>query len=192
VVKEWALLSQRPGVLILSETAGVADEAGDHALLVCPLDVEGTARAMSQALTMPQEERLTRIEQLRNGIRGWTSRNWLEAQLHDLGITLSELPAREPIAVAQPGVFELELKVLNRSGIHARPAAAFVRCAREFDCAIEIIRGDQSFSAKSILEVLTANLNHEAMFILRSTGPDAEIASFRMAELLASFEQTEE
>jgi trehalose 6-phosphate synthase len=192
VVKEWALFSQRPGVLVLSETAGVAEEAGVHALLVCPLDVEGTAQALSQALTMPREERLARIDQLRSGIRSWTSRNWLEAQLQDLGITLSQLPAREPLAVAQPGVFELELKVLNRSGIHARPAAAFVRCAREFECAIEIIREDQSFSAKSILEVLTANLNHEAMFILRATGPDAEVASFRMAELLASFEQTEE
>src|SRR5262249_54503664 len=36
VVKEWAVVSRRPGVAIVSETAGVAWETGGEALLVSP------------------------------------------------------------------------------------------------------------------------------------------------------------
>src|ERR1700716_2449544 len=47
VAKEWAVVAKEPGVLIVSETAGVAADAADSALLISPLDVEGTARAMA-------------------------------------------------------------------------------------------------------------------------------------------------
>ena len=48
VAKEWAVVADEPGVLIVSETAGVAGEAAECALLISPLDVEGTAQAMAQ------------------------------------------------------------------------------------------------------------------------------------------------
>ncbi|MBI4213761.1 MAG: trehalose-6-phosphate synthase [Chloroflexi bacterium] len=86
VAKEWAVVSKRPGVLVLSETAGVAGEAEQAALLVSPLDVEGTARAMSCALDMPDAERAARLERLRNRVCRWTAADWLSAQLSDLGI----------------------------------------------------------------------------------------------------------
>src|SRR5947208_7266157 len=57
VVKEWAIVSRRPGVAIISETAGVAATTGENALLVCPLDIEGTARAMEMAFEMPAASR---------------------------------------------------------------------------------------------------------------------------------------
>jgi hypothetical protein len=121
VVKEWALVSQRPGVLIVSETAGVADEIGNDALLVSPLDVEGTAAAMAQALTVPAEVRSARLENIRAGVWKWTSRDWLHAQLEALGVSLPDPPARGSTGGAvEPGVVETELRVLNRSGIHAR------------------------------------------------------------------------
>src|SRR5207302_1632781 len=55
VVKEWAVVSRRPGVAVISETAGVAAITADSALLVSPLDIEGTARAMERALSMRSE-----------------------------------------------------------------------------------------------------------------------------------------
>lgn len=84
VVKEWALVSQRPGVLVLSETAGVVHEARDSALLVSPLDVEGTARSMNEALKMPNFERAERLAALRSRVQKWTAHHWLSAQLADL------------------------------------------------------------------------------------------------------------
>jgi trehalose 6-phosphate synthase len=86
VVKEWAVVSQRPGVAIISETAGVAATTGDNALLVSPLDIEGTARAMERALDMPDEERGRRLAKLRESVLSWNASDWLSAQLEELGV----------------------------------------------------------------------------------------------------------
>lgn len=84
VVKEWAAVSRRPGVVIVSETAGVAHETTDCALPICPLDIEGTARAMAEALDMPREERAARVARLRTRVLDWTAERWLAAQLSEL------------------------------------------------------------------------------------------------------------
>jgi trehalose 6-phosphate synthase len=88
VAKEWAVVADcaEPGVLIVSETAGVAAEAAESALLITPLDVEGTARAMAEALDMPAEERRNRRERLLERITRWSARDWLDAQLADLSV----------------------------------------------------------------------------------------------------------
>ena len=86
VVKEWAIVSQRPGVAVISETAGVAATTADNALLVSPLDIEGTARAMESALGMSIVERSSRLQNLRASVHSWTAANWLSAQLAELGI----------------------------------------------------------------------------------------------------------
>jgi trehalose 6-phosphate synthase len=86
VAKEWAVVSERPGVLVVSETAGVAAEAAPSALLISPLDVEGTAEALAQAVRMPRDERAARLCAFRGRVLGWTARDWLQAQLADLGV----------------------------------------------------------------------------------------------------------
>src|SRR5947207_14662500 len=68
VAKEWAVVADDPGVLVVSETAGVAAEAADSALLISPLDVEGTARAMAEALDMPAAERRARHIRFRDRV----------------------------------------------------------------------------------------------------------------------------
>lgn len=85
-VKEWALVSKRPGVAIVSETAGVAAELGANSLLISPLDMEGTARAMAWALDMPRIEREARLAQLRSKVNSWTAAHWLSAQLAALDV----------------------------------------------------------------------------------------------------------
>ncbi|HEX3245974.1 MAG TPA: trehalose-6-phosphate synthase [Chloroflexota bacterium] len=103
VAKEWAVVSQRPGVLIVSETAGVVEDAADSALLISPLDIEGTAQAMANAFDMPTPERADRLARFRDRVTRWTARSWLAAQLNDLG--LGALIPRRPVSrVSQPGV----------------------------------------------------------------------------------------
>ena len=86
VAKEWAVVSQRPGVLVVSETVGVAEEAADSALRVCPLDIEGTAQALAAALDMPAPERAARLARFRERIYRYTAWHWLSTQLTDLGL----------------------------------------------------------------------------------------------------------
>lgn len=84
IVKEWATVARRDGVAVVSETTGAALGSDGAALLVAPLDVEGTARALAAALDMPAGERAARLGRLRERVRAWTSRDWLAAQLADL------------------------------------------------------------------------------------------------------------
>jgi trehalose 6-phosphate synthase len=86
VAKEWAVVAEPPGVLVVSETAGVAADAAECALLISPLDIEGTARAMAEALDMPGAERRTRHAKFLSRVMQWSARDWLNAQLADLHV----------------------------------------------------------------------------------------------------------
>jgi trehalose 6-phosphate synthase len=84
VAKEGALLNERNGVLILSEGAGAVSQLGDHAIIIGPTDVEGTADALYRALTMPLEERRRRAEGLRQAVESDDVATWFENQVNDI------------------------------------------------------------------------------------------------------------
>lgn len=79
VAKEF--VASRPdedGVLVLSEFAGAASELGE-ALHVNPYDLDGTARAIRQALDMPREERRQRMRALRSRVLAQDVHRWAES-----------------------------------------------------------------------------------------------------------------
>jgi trehalose 6-phosphate synthase len=84
VAKEGALLNERNGIPILSEGAGVFQQLGQYTLNVSPTDIEGTADAIYQALTMSQDERERRATDLRESIIEQDILEWIYRQLHDL------------------------------------------------------------------------------------------------------------
>jgi len=85
-----------------------------------------------------------------------------------------------------------EVEILNELGLHARPAAEFVRAVQKFTCEVTICKDEERFSASSILEVLSANLDCGARVVLEAEGEDAEEALNRLAELLHEFKEQEE
>jgi trehalose 6-phosphate synthase len=98
VAKEGALLNERNGVLILSEGAGAYQQLGQWALTVSPTDIEGTAEALWQGLTMPAAERAWRAEQLRRHVVEHDLRRWLVDQLHDIADLYAERTPHRLIA----------------------------------------------------------------------------------------------
>lgn len=84
VAKEFvaAQIPDDPGVLVLSEFAGAADQL-QSALLVNPHDVVATADAIHRALVMPREERVERWSDMIAAVReqdiGWWRRKFLQA-----------------------------------------------------------------------------------------------------------------
>ena len=87
----------------------------------------------------------------------------------------------------------VELQVLNELGVHARPATEFVRCALHYrTTTVRVLKGDQTFVASSILEILSAELDHGCVFILEADGPDAETVAEAFAALLRRFRDDEE
>ena len=84
VSKEAPLVNVRDGVLILSENAGAHAEIGEWALSVSPFDIEGQAHAIHRALTMPADERRSRLAAIRAQLREHDLNAWIGAQLDDL------------------------------------------------------------------------------------------------------------
>jgi trehalose 6-phosphate synthase len=84
VAKEGCLLNERNGVLILSEGAGAAVQLGDDALMIAPADVEATADAIYQALTMPLPERRRRADNLRRAVESDDVAKWFREQIWDV------------------------------------------------------------------------------------------------------------
>jgi trehalose 6-phosphate synthase len=84
IAKEAVIANEKNGVLLLSENAGAHEELGQHALTVNPFDIDEQADTLYEALTMPEDERARRAEELEQTIRSYTIEEWVEAQLRDI------------------------------------------------------------------------------------------------------------
>ena len=88
-------------------------------------------------------------------------------------------------------VIRQEITIVNELGLHARPAAEFVIAAKAFRSEIWLVTGAERFSADSILEVLSADLNCGETATIEAEGPDAEEAVKRLVELTREFGRRE-
>ncbi|HLW89944.1 MAG TPA: alpha,alpha-trehalose-phosphate synthase (UDP-forming) [Roseiarcus sp.] len=76
-----------PGVLVLSQFAGAAQELGTGALIVNPHESEAMAAAIKQALEMPLEERKKRFQEMYEHLAANDIDKWAERFLSALGET---------------------------------------------------------------------------------------------------------
>ena len=84
-----------------------------------------------------------------------------------------------------------EVYITNKLGLHARPAAEFVKRANSFRSEIWIVKDGKRYSATSLIDILRANLDWGATGTLEATGVDAEEALERLEKLLAEFHERE-
>lgn len=87
-----------PGVLVLSKFAGAANEL-QAALSVDPHDIEGIARQIAAALSMPREERCTRWQDMMGVLRRHTIHAWFAAFLAELKSVRRQAPEDAPVTV---------------------------------------------------------------------------------------------
>lgn len=73
-------------------------------------------------------------------------------------------------------MIERSVTIRNELGLHARPAAKFVRLASTFGSTIELIRDGQAVNGKSIMGVMMLSAERGATVTIRATGDDAEAA----------------
>jgi len=85
-----------------------------------------------------------------------------------------------------------EVRVSNKLGLHARPAAHFVKHVRTFRSEIWLVTGAGRFSASSLIDVLRANLDYGAGVTLEAHGTDAEEAVERLQTLLGELDKFDE
>jgi phosphotransferase system HPr (HPr) family protein len=82
----------------------------------------------------------------------------------------------------------IELEIAIESGLHARPAAAFVQLAASFSSRIEISnldRGKGPVNAKSVISVLTLGVRNGDRIRLGADGEDGETALAALAKFVA-------
>jgi phosphocarrier protein HPr len=77
-----------------------------------------------------------------------------------------------------------EMKILNRFGIHARPAALFVKTVSQFESDITVEREEMTASGKSIMGLLTLEGYQGSVLKVTAMGPDAEEALNALQELV--------
>ncbi|MNL51753.1 Alpha,alpha-trehalose-phosphate synthase [UDP-forming] [compost metagenome] len=85
VAKEYVAAQdpKDPGVLVLSQFAGAANELSS-ALIVNPYDSDDVANALDRALTMPLTERIARHAEMMKVIRENDINHWQEHFIRDL------------------------------------------------------------------------------------------------------------
>jgi len=78
---------------------------------------------------------------------------------------------------------EQTVTIINRAGIHARPAAVLVQSAKDFICNIYFEKGSDRINAKSIMGILTLAATYGTELKIIAEGEDEEQAVETIAHL---------
>jgi phosphocarrier protein len=81
---------------------------------------------------------------------------------------------------------ERNVTIVNKNGLHARPAAEIVKTASKFTSDIIIVRDELEVNGKSIRGVMMLAAECGAEVTLRASGPDESAAVEAIAKLISS------
>jgi phosphocarrier protein HPr len=77
-----------------------------------------------------------------------------------------------------------EITVINRLGLHARPAAMFVRIASRYRCEVWVEKEGEKVNGKSIMGLMMLAAGQGSKLKVRCDGPDADKALTELEELI--------
>jgi phosphocarrier protein len=81
---------------------------------------------------------------------------------------------------------ERQVRIVNKNGLHARPAAEIVKTAGKFASDVTLVRDDLEVNGKSIMGVMMLAAECGSTITLRATGPDEDVALDTLATLVSS------
>jgi len=84
-----------------------------------------------------------------------------------------------------------KVKIINRAGIHARPAALLVQTANGFDSQIFLEKDSEKINGKSIMGIITLGATYESEINIIAEGNDEEQAVQAIATLFENKFQEE-
>ena len=77
-----------------------------------------------------------------------------------------------------------EFTILNKLGIHARPAAQFVKIANRFQADIYVEKDGEEVDGKSIMGLMMLAAGHGSVIIVSADGSDADEALNALGDLI--------
>jgi len=92
--------------------------------------------------------------------------------------------AENQLGEAPEATLTRELRITNRFGIHARPAALFVKTANNFQSEITVERNGLKVSGKSLIGLLTLEGYRGAVLRVTARGADAAAALQALEDLV--------
>ena len=79
-----------------------------------------------------------------------------------------------------------ELTIPNEEGLHARPAAKFVKVANGFSCDIFVEKEDEEINGKSIMGLMMLAAAQGEVITITAEGSDADAALASLSNLVKS------
>jgi phosphocarrier protein len=78
-----------------------------------------------------------------------------------------------------------EFTILNKLGIHARPAAQFVKMANRFQSDIFVEKDGEEVDGKSIMGLMMLAAGHGSVITVSAEGVDADEALAALEDLIS-------
>lgn len=161
VAKEFvACKINQKGVLILSEMAGAAKELGE-AISVNPNNIVQTGKAIHQALTMPQEEHMDRMQKMQKRIKRYDIHKWAS----DFMVSLDKTADKEAVLQARKLTSDLQQNVISKFA-KAKNRTLFLdydgTLQRFFDLPQDAKPDEEIYS---VLDALVANSKTDVVLI---------------------------
>ena len=82
-------------------------------------------------------------------------------------------------------MIERTIEIVNSLGLHARPAAQFVRLAAGFASDIELARDEMAVNGKSIMGVMMLAAECGSRVVVRASGSDEAAAVAALTQLIS-------
>lgn len=79
-----------------------------------------------------------------------------------------------------------DLVLVNKYGMHVRPAGAFAKVCQKHICDVTVENGPMSVSGKSVLGLMTLEAPVGTALRVTASGPDAEETMAELSELVAN------
>jgi len=81
---------------------------------------------------------------------------------------------------------EKDIPIINRLGLHARPAAMFVRIASRYRSEVWVAKEGEEVNGKSIMGLMMLAAGQGSNLRIRCEGPDADKAMEELEELISA------
>jgi phosphocarrier protein HPr len=81
---------------------------------------------------------------------------------------------------------ERKVQIVNKAGLHARPAAEIVKLAAKYASDITVVRDELEVNGKSIMGVMMLAAECGSTLQLKAEGPDAKEALDALEKLIES------
>jgi phosphocarrier protein HPr len=94
------------------------------------------------------------------------------------------LLSRRSNAAARGQKMEKDIPIINRLGLHARPAAMFVRIASRYRCEVWVSKEGEEVNGKSIMGLMMLAAGQGSSLHIRCEGADADKAIEDLEELI--------